>query len=114
MAKPTLSIDFNEMIDNESCLLSKEDITTDIEGNTITLIEGLEIAVFMDDLDENGNVDPLIANGIVELNTSLGWSASVKWCIKIDAQGVQALSKLQKHHFLDTKKSSNERAKNKL
>ena len=37
MKKPIISIDFNEMIDNECCLLSKEDIKTDIEVYSINI-----------------------------------------------------------------------------
>jgi len=50
----------------------------------------------MDDLDEDGQPDPLVASGTVELNTSKGWSSHVKWCVRIDDKGITRLSERSK------------------
>ena len=94
MKKTKLRIDFNEMLDDSLCLLSREDQKLDTNGKVVNLYEGLEVDVYMEDLDENGKSDPLIASGTVELNASTGWSADVKWCIRIDERGIRPQSDL--------------------
>ncbi|MDR7088931.1 MULTISPECIES: hypothetical protein [Cellvibrio] len=92
MKRAKLYVDFNEMLDDNLCLLSKEDKKLDSEGNIVQLFEGLEIDVYMDDCDESGMPDPLIASGKVEMNTSTDWSSHVKWCVRIDEKGIQRSS----------------------
>lgn len=92
--KPKLLIDFNEMLNDNLCLLSKEDKKLDLTGKMRHLVEGLEIDVFMEDNDENGISDPLVASGVVEKNTHTGWSSHVKWCIRIDKKGIRRLSEI--------------------
>jgi len=71
-------------------LLSKGDTKTDSHGNIVHLSEGSPIAIYMDDADENGKPDNLIAEGIVEGNKVItGWSSTVKWCCRIDAKGIR-------------------------
>ncbi|WP_430936494.1 hypothetical protein [Saccharicrinis sp. 156] len=88
MKEARLYVDFNEMIEEDLVLLSQTDIKTDSEGKTIKLKEGLHIKIYSDDLNSCNEVDNLIANGIVELNTHGGWTSEVKWCCRIDSKGI--------------------------
>lgn len=93
--KPKLYVDFNEMIDDDLVLLSQNDTKLDFEGNEILLFEGLEIDIYMDDLDESGVKDDLIASGkAVRNNTE--FFTYVKWLCKIDENGIQLQSELGK------------------
>lgn len=94
MERIKVNIDFNEMLEDDLCLLSKNDDKVDLKGNTIKLTDGMELDVSMEDEDENGNLDPLIASGRVELNTDGGWSSHVKWCIRIDEKGIRRESEI--------------------
>lgn len=89
MNKPRIYVDFNELVEPNLVLLSKEDERIASSGERILLFEGLLISVYMDDLDENGVVDNLIAEGVVERNPQDGWSSGVKWCCRIDESGIR-------------------------
>lgn len=95
MNKPVLYVDFNEMLEPNLVLLSVEDARNDIKGNPISLREGLEVIVYSDDVDENGNVDNLIGFGVVERNhAKVNWADGVRWCCRIDANGIRHESEL--------------------
>ena len=89
MTKPMLYVDFNEMLEPNLVLLSATDTKVDSHGNVVTLADGLEVMVYMDDTGANGCVDNLVATGMVEKNRSTGWGAHVKWCCRIDANGIR-------------------------
>ena len=92
--RPRIYVDFNEMLDKDLVLLSKEDSKVDSTGNMIALTEGKEVYVYMDDSDEYGNPDYLIAHGIVVRNNEKGWSSAAKWCCRIDENGIQHQSEI--------------------
>lgn len=94
MQKPYFYVDFNEMIDPNTVLLSAGDSKVDARGVTVQLHEGMLVSVYMDDLDANGNVDNLVANGVVTKNTEVGWAAHVKWCCRIDSDGIRSQSEI--------------------
>jgi hypothetical protein len=94
MNKPMLYVDFNEMLESNLVLLSVFDTKIASDGAVVPLSDGLEVAVYMDDLDEHGNPDNLVATGVVETNRTTGWGAHVKWCCRIDANGIRHLSEL--------------------
>ncbi|MBL1274532.1 MAG: hypothetical protein COB30_000430 [Ectothiorhodospiraceae bacterium] len=89
MKKPYIYVDFNEMVEQNLVLLSQEDTKVDSTGKLVSLYQGLEIVIYMDDLDESGSKDNLIAEGVVEKNIHEDWSAHVKWCCRIDRCGIQ-------------------------
>jgi hypothetical protein len=89
MQKPMLYVDFNEMLESNLVLLSTEDTKIDSHGDVVSLWEGLEVVVYMDDTDANGNIDNLVARGVVEKNLTTGWAAHVKWCCRIDSDGIK-------------------------
>jgi len=90
--RPRVYVDFNEMTNPDEVLLSRTDTKTDSHGNVVRFAEGLVVAVYMDDQDEQGNPDNLIADGVAIRNTFSGWQASVPWVLKIDRRGVRRQS----------------------
>lgn len=94
MSRPVFYVDFNEMVDADTVLLSAEDTKVDVSGVIAQLHEGMLVSVYMNDEDENGNIDNLVAEGIVVRNTEAGWSAHVKWCCRIDSNGIRVQSNI--------------------
>lgn len=86
---PRVYVDFNEMPSENEVLLSKQDSKLDSAGNVVVFVEGMAVAVYSDDKDENGRQDNLLADGIVVLNTHGGWTSAAKWLLKIDSRGVR-------------------------
>lgn len=92
---PMLKVDFNEMLDSNLVLLSAHDVKLNSCGELVSLHEGLSVTVYMEDTDENGSVDNLVAKGIVARNLSeVGWASNAKWCCKIDDHGIRHESEL--------------------
>ncbi|PIF47165.1 hypothetical protein CLU96_4213 [Chryseobacterium sp. 52] len=96
MDNSRLYVDFNELIDDDLVLLSQQDIKLDHKGNEITLFLGKQINVYMDDINENGVVDYLVASGTVELNNT-GLFPICKWNLRINAKGIQHESDLEQN-----------------
>ena len=79
-----LYVDFNEMLEDDLVLLSQTDVKADSQGNRVQLVEGLRVSVYMDDMDEHGKVDNLLAEGVVVRNVAAGWSSVARWCCRLD------------------------------
>lgn len=94
MNKPRLYVDFNELIDFDLVLLSKFDVKFNSEGSEEVLFEGKQIEVYMDDFDENGVQDNLIASGIVKKNNT-GHFPIAKWLCRIDTNVIKNKSSLK-------------------
>ncbi len=94
MTKPMLYADFNEMLEPNLVLLSVTDTKTASNGVVMPLSDGLQVSLYMDDTDERGHPDNLVATGVVEANRSTGWGAHVKWCCRIDSTGIRHQSEL--------------------
>lgn len=92
--RPRIYVGFNEMVEANVVLLSKLDEKRDSSGTIVLLTEGLRVHVYMDDDDEAGLSDPLVAEGVVERSPGTGWTATAKWCCRIDVRGVRSLSTL--------------------
>lgn len=88
MPKPILYADFNEMLESNLVLLSATDEKISLYGEVVSLHDGLEVMLYMDDVNEEGRPDNLMATGVVEANRSEGWGAHVKWCCRIDERGI--------------------------
>lgn len=73
--RPRIVVDFNEMVERDVVLLSREDTRRDSSGNVIELRVGLRVYLYMEEL---------LATGIVELNDAAGWSSHVRWRCRID------------------------------
>ena len=92
MDRPRLYVDFNEMVEANLVLLAQEDRKVDSAGNMVVLAPGLMVHVYMDDVDEDGRDDPLIADGVVERSPGAGWTAPARWCCRIDSNGIRRAS----------------------
>jgi hypothetical protein len=93
LKEPRIYVDFNEMLDSNLVLLSKSDFKKNSIGYTIELKEGMKVKVYMDDENHLDEPDNLIADGIVELNTS-GMFEVCKWNCRIDINGIRHESEL--------------------
>ena len=94
MRIPELYVDFNEMLAPNLVLLSAADSKVAATGEQISLRAGLQVAIYMDDFYDEGSRDDLVAFGVVEANTSVGWAEHVRWCCRIDDQGIRHRSEL--------------------
>ncbi len=92
--KPRIRVDFNEIVEPDLVLLSAESSNADSNGNTVEIFEGLQVDLYQEDSDENGNPDYLVATGLVERNSAGDWSSHVRWCCRIDKDGIRHLSQL--------------------
>jgi len=95
MATPMFYVDFNEMLEPNLVLLSAGDTRAATDGSIVTLSDGIEVTLYMDDSDQHGNPDHLIAAGVVEASLSSEWAAHVKWCCRINADGIRHESELR-------------------
>jgi hypothetical protein len=96
MKRPQFYVDFNELIEKDLVALSASDEKLSATGEKILLRDGLSIDVYSDDLNDKGEPDNLIASGIVERNSTLGWAKEIKWCCRIDARGIRHESQIEK------------------
>lgn len=90
--RPRIPVDFNEMVESDLVLLSLGDSKTDSHGASVQLHEGLAIDIYMDDEDDAGQPDPLVASGVVEATAGRGWAPHVKWSCRITPPGIRHLS----------------------
>ena len=89
MRTPRIYVDFNEMASKTEVLLSQGDAVTDSDGNVVSLSEGMELAVYSHDIDDDGKQDNLIAEGIAVRNHHGGWTAAALWLLRINDQGIR-------------------------
>ena len=64
MDEARIYIDFNERVDGNVFLLSKDDSKVDSKGNTVTFYEDMPLRIWSDDLDDEGNPDNLLADAV--------------------------------------------------
>lgn len=89
MKEPRIYVDFNELLEEDLVLLSKNDTELDSAGNLVQLSENKFIKIYMVDVDEANKIDNLLAEGVVELNTTNeGWGAIAKWNCRINHKGI--------------------------
>lgn len=80
--------DFNGLFSELLCL-SHGDTSTDEHGAKVTLRAGMKLTAFMEDLDEHGNRDDLIASGTVEPSPAGLRCNGSRWVLRIDEDGVR-------------------------
>ncbi|MDR3056080.1 MAG: hypothetical protein LBU53_11895 [Zoogloeaceae bacterium] len=92
--RPRIRVDFNEQVDHDLVLRSKEDYKVNSARETITFHEGMEIGIYEEDWeghsDKDGNFvedvpDFLIADGMA-IRTPDDWQKEYpecKWCCKL-------------------------------
>ncbi|MEM6274506.1 MAG: hypothetical protein AAF735_04620 [Myxococcota bacterium] len=81
--RPKVRVDFNEFVEEDMVLLSKTDNLRTAEGEQLLLREGMELVVFMDDVDESGSPRQLSAFGRAERNRASDWSKHISWVVRI-------------------------------
>jgi hypothetical protein len=86
--------DFNGLFGPLLCL-SHKDSCIDAEGNTVTLVAGMHLIAYDEDLDQNGARDDLIASGIVEPSPPALRCKGSRWVLRIDEHGVRHESDLR-------------------
>jgi hypothetical protein len=94
MKRPRFYVDFNELIERDLVALAKDDTKLTSTGERVDLCEGLAIEVYSDDNNDRGEADNLIASGIVEHNSTIGWAQHIKWNCRIDSKGIRYESDL--------------------
>jgi hypothetical protein len=92
--RPLFYVDFNELMEFDVVLLSQTDTKKDAHGNDVHLTEGLPIAIYSDDVGEDGKPDNLVAEGVVIPNKYTGSFPHVRWCCRISNRGIRHQSDL--------------------
>jgi hypothetical protein len=85
--------DFNGLFSGILCL-SHEEYCVAEAGRPVAVTEGLRIAAFDEDVDENGQRDDLIATGVMERAPVWLRCNGSKWVLRIDEKGVRNRSDL--------------------
>lgn len=88
---PRFSVDFNELVEQDLVLLSQTDLRQDIHGRFVLLEQGLHIELQEENRYADGCHEILFARGVVESNQSGFWP-HVKWCCRLDADGVHDIA----------------------
>jgi hypothetical protein len=88
-----LRADFNGLFSQVLCL-SHDDTAVDEHGNAVTLVEGMQVTAFDEDM-ENGQRDDLIAAGTVERSPDWLQCRGSRWVLRIDENGVRHESDLR-------------------
>ena len=80
--------DFNGLFGDLLCL-SHKDTCKDSNGNVVTLQSGMVLTAFMEDANDDGTPDDLIASGTVESSPESLRCAGSRWVLRIDRNGVR-------------------------
>ncbi len=60
------------------------------------LSTGMKLTAYMEDLDDDGNPDDLVASGVVEPSPETLRCNGSRWVLRIDENGVRHESEIQK------------------
>jgi hypothetical protein len=86
----TFKVDFNELVEPDLVLLSRDDRRLDVLGRWVELHEGLEVSLVEDDIAANGEADRLFAQGVVVRNVSApAWARATRWMCRINSAGIR-------------------------
>jgi hypothetical protein len=88
--------DFNGLFQGGTMLcLSHSNTCRDEHGNQLVLDDGMKVAAFEQDSDEDGNRDDLVASGVVRPAPDWLQCRGSKWVLMIDENGVNHESDLR-------------------
>lgn len=80
MALPLVYADFNNLDDSNRLKLDRAGTIAALSEMELQLAEGLPLTLYMDDADDEGRSDRLLAEGIVHFNREEGcWVAAIDW-----------------------------------
>jgi hypothetical protein len=86
--------DFNGLFDGLLCLSHRE-TCLGTRGEDIPVVEGMTVTAFEEDTDENGQLDCLIATGVVERPPKWLQCNGSRWVLRINSDGVRHESDLR-------------------
>jgi len=92
-----LRADFNGLFGNVLCL-SHSDTAVDDTGGTVSLVAGMVVTAFDDDVDEQGQPDELLASGTVIASPEGLRCGGSRWALQIDDRGVYNESDLKQRN----------------
>ncbi|HET9305070.1 MAG TPA: hypothetical protein VFO46_03510 [Candidatus Sulfotelmatobacter sp.] len=93
MVSLKLQADFNGLFSKLLCL-SHKDTALDEYGNTVNLVEGMQVTAFEENY-EDGKRDDLIASGTVQRSPDWLQCRGSRWALRIDENGVRTESDLR-------------------
>lgn len=97
MIKPRIYADFHNTDRHGRLRLSTVGTQEDLTLHTIELQSGLELVLYSDDLDEQGQLDELLVDGIVNYSEEERcWVATIDWNAIRHASGSKSVSKNEK------------------
>jgi hypothetical protein len=80
MSHPHVYADFQNLDDENRLRLTCAGTRQDIERHGIELREGMRLTLYMDDVDDHGRPDELLADGVVHFNNQENcWVAAIDW-----------------------------------
>src|SRR5579871_3260234 len=80
MTTPIIFADFQNLDDLNRLRLTCSGTRQDLDRQGIQLRDGLVLTVYMDDADDEGRPDELLAEGVVHFNeTERCWVAAIDW-----------------------------------
>ena len=80
MAVPKVYADFQNLDDHNRLRLTCAGTQADLAHQGVELHEGLRLTLYMDDADDQGQPDELLAEGVVHYNEQEHtWVASIDW-----------------------------------
>ena len=80
MFTPKVYADFQNLDDDHRLMLTCAGTIEDLARQGIELKEGLVLTFYMDDADDEGHPDPLLAEGIIHYHHGgRSWVASIDW-----------------------------------
>ena len=90
--------DFNGLFGDILCL-SHKDTSLCEDGKEVALRTGIELTAYMEDADDNGNPDNIIASGTVEPAPPELQCLGSRWVLRIGENGVRHDSDLKIDRF---------------
>jgi hypothetical protein len=80
--------DFNGLFGGLLCI-SHGESCSDESGKPVLLRAGMKVIAYDEDVDDEGNLDDLIASGTVEPSPTWLRSCGSRWVLRIDESGVK-------------------------
>jgi hypothetical protein len=80
MASPRVYADFQNLDDENRLRLTCAGTRRDLERQGIELREGMSLTLYADDADDEGKLDELLAEAVVQYNDAEKcWAAAIDW-----------------------------------
>ena len=90
MRRPRVYCDFNGLVDEDTYALDSQGTLDDMQRLGLELKEGLALTLWADDVDDEGNDDNLLVDGVVAKHENFDWVARVDartWRHESDERG---------------------------